>query len=362
MKKVLYLITRIERTGPNVVLENMIKNIDRNLYHVGLVSLFKGDKKQEEIIENTNVDTYYLNYSNKIQALFHGLTDISRIIIDEGYEIVHSHCLLPDYFNSKLKNVKKISTIHCVFNEDYKFQYGKIIGLFLSKIHINIIYHNDMNVCCSKSVYDSLIQSKITNLCFINNGIDINVNPSSRLLQDQLKRQLHINENSMVYIFTGKLIKRKNVELLVNYFSKSFSDTLIVVGSGAQENYLRSIATPNIIFAGFQEDIMPFLSIADVYISASVSEGLSISVIEALANNLFLFLSDNASHNELFKINKQYYIGETFNKNNFNTKKKLLKKRIKEHKFDKKSREEFQYKYLSGESMMKGYMIVYEKF
>ena len=40
MKKIVYIITRIENTGPNRVLQNMLLGIEKSKYKVYVVSLF----------------------------------------------------------------------------------------------------------------------------------------------------------------------------------------------------------------------------------------------------------------------------------------------------------------------------------
>ena len=81
---------------------------------------------------------------------------------------------------------------------------------------------------------------------------------------------------------------------------------------------------------GFTENVQEYLEKADVYISNSKSEGMSIAIIEALENGLHLFLSKIPSHLEIFKISEECYLGEYFEKSNFDKKIRILRKKIKE--------------------------------
>lgn len=106
---------------------------------------------------------------------------------------------------------------------------------------------------------------------------------------------------------------------------------------------------------GFQNDSIAYMKISDVYISASKSEGFSISVLEALSCGLGLFLSDIPSHREVVNMESETYLGETFTQNDFL--KKLIKLRNKS--FIKEEIVEFQVSELSAERMAKRYMRTY---
>lgn len=58
-------------------------------------------------------------------------------------------------------------------------------------------------------------------------------------------------------------------------------------------------ANSNILFLGFKKNIIPYLQIADLYISASYSEGLPLSVMEAMSNQVIPILSSIDPHKEI---------------------------------------------------------------
>ena len=58
------------------------------------------------------------------------------------------------------------------------------------------------------------------------------------------------------------------------------------------------------IFLGHVDNVLAYLKCSDLYISASLSEGLPNSVLEALAENINCLLSDIPPHIELLGENK----------------------------------------------------------
>ena len=65
-------------------------------------------------------------------------------------------------------------------------------------------------------------------------------------------------KKSDYFLLAGRLQPHKNNELIIKIFSEFYKQglnkQLHVVGTGRQENYLKSIATPNIIFLGAVDD------------------------------------------------------------------------------------------------------------
>ena len=83
----------------------------------------------------------------------------------------------------------------------------------------------------------------------------------------------------------------KNVDFLL----KQFENIIIMMsicctGRGAEESQHKDIKDKNIKLIGFKKNVSSYLQISDIYASASLSEGFSIALCEALDNGLgYLF-------------------------------------------------------------------------
>jgi glycosyltransferase involved in cell wall biosynthesis len=102
------------------------------------------------------------------------------------------------------------------------------------------------------------------------------------------KNNLRLN-----YLFVGRLIPIKNVELLVRVFNKNHK-LLTIVGTGILEDSLKKIANDNIKFVGFiqNKDICDFYNTHDVFILPSLSEPWGLVVEEALYYGLPVLISE----------------------------------------------------------------------
>lgn len=352
MIKLLYVINFIRYSGPSNVVRNIIYNIDKTKYEVTVFTLFKNENDPEVVKElrNLNITVVEQNFKSRAHCFF--TKELNDYVSENNFDIIHSHGLIPDMLNARCKTAAiRISTIHCNIFEDYLQTYGYLKGKIIVFLHIKYLNKLDCQVCCSKSVHE-VLKSYLTNSCYIRNGI---VNTSSNIVVS--REELGISENAFVFIFIGRWIK--NVDFLLKQFEKYHNNDeyLLVLGRGAEESQHKDIKDKNIKLIGFKKNVSSYLQISDIYASASLSEGFSIALCEALDNGLGLFVSDIPSHSETFEIDESIYLGETFNENNFAEKLELLRKN--KQRLDSLKIKKFKDRFLSSEHMTNQYTDVY---
>lgn len=96
------------------------------------------------------------------------------------------------------------------------------------------------------------------------------------------------------YIYVGRLVAVKNLELLIRVFNALPDLSLTIVGFGPDDKFLRSIAKNNITFLGPIENnkLSPIYRQHDVFILPSRAEPWGLVVEEALNNGLPVIVSD----------------------------------------------------------------------
>ena len=125
-------------------------------------------------------------------------------------------------------------------------------------------------------------------------GVDLkNFSPNAKA-KVQLRQQWKIDITDKVIISTARLSCEKCVDRLIDAFGE-MSDTdnawLFVVGEGRLRSELEELASKKknanrIIFAGFQERVVDFLQMGDIFVLPSDVEGLSNAMMEAMAVGL----------------------------------------------------------------------------
>ena len=101
------------------------------------------------------------------------------------------------------------------------------------------------------------------------------------------------------FIFIGRLVEEKGVDILIKAFSKiSTKKNLVIVGDNPYNDdyvdYLKSIASKNVIFLGaiYGKEYEELLKGAYCYVSASKIEGTSPSLVQAMAYGIPSLVSD----------------------------------------------------------------------
>jgi len=354
-RKIAFVINTIKKSGPGNVVLNLMKNIDSKKNQITLLTLFNGNDSQVvKELRKDGIDVIECNEKSKIKFLINGHKRFEAIFSTE-YNIVHTHGFIPDIVSSRSKiSAKKITTIHNNMFEDYRQTYGKWRARIYIFLHLKFLKKLDQCVGCSKYAYDS-IQPFLNNAIYIRNGIDLTHSTSEK----SIRKKLGIPKEATIFIYVGVLSKLKNIIFLIENFKKIHNENeyLLILGEGEEYETCINSSNSNIKILGFQHNPEQYLNISDIYTSASSSEGLSISIIEALNMGLGLFLSDIPSHKEILEIDNSYYLGEVFAKDNFED----LFKIIRNKKIDNKKVKEFQKKYLSGKVMARNYEDIYNK-
>lgn len=359
-KKILYMINFITDGGPSRVLENIIKGVNPKKYDIYVMTLINRNSMHAiRAFSQYNINFIHLDYDKNLISVLKKRRTITKIVHNIAPDIIHVHGIVSTLLISMINiNCKKISTIHNNMFEDYKFTYGNKKGPLFSIIHLIANKRFDNIICCSKSAYNA-IKKFNKNTTFILNGVDVTVPVNQNKIKTDIRKELQIKQDAFIYIYCGVINQRKRVVELVELFNSSLSEDeyFIIVGNGelAQEAKQKA-KNKRIIFTGFQEKTINYMLASDVYVSNSSSEGLSISVVEALACGMPLLLSNIPSHNECFEIDKQYYIGEAFSQENFTH----SKNNLRQHKVNHKKIIEFQKKYLSSSIMSQKYNQYYK--
>lgn len=143
-------------------------------------------------------------------------------------------------------------------------------------------------------VYDIGIPEK--KVMQIINGVDTNrfMPPQEKKLA---KKEAGFNPDTHIIGIVGRLDPVKDHETLFRAFSILRNEKnrealkILVVGTGHMEKMLRGIAedlniSENVVFAGDTKDVQRFYRCMDVYVLPSIAEGISNTVLEAMASGL----------------------------------------------------------------------------
>ena len=114
-------------------------------------------------------------------------------------------------------------------------------------------------------------------------------------------------QNKSLFVYQGRISPEKNVESLLKAWklAKMGSDcTLLIVGDGPQKSSLEPLYNENhgVVWTGFignEAERINILRAADVFILPSLVEGLSLSLLEAMACGLACIATDAGADGEV---------------------------------------------------------------
>jgi glycosyltransferase involved in cell wall biosynthesis/putative flippase GtrA len=112
-----------------------------------------------------------------------------------------------------------------------------------------------------------------------------------------------------------RMEKEKNIEIVLQTIKNLNNESigLCIVGDGSQKADLEKMAkdmdiSEKVIFAGWQNNLVPYYKMADAFISASLYEGYGISTMEAAYFGKPLILSETGMAREIFKEGESAFV------------------------------------------------------
>ena len=212
-----------------------------------------------------------------------------------------SEALLFGLFRPNLVVITGLGRLLLQRNRNRKL-FFKLLKVFYLKTDIVVLNSADYRI------FKAL---RFTNVIKINGeGVDLD-----RYHYRSERKKYHNIKRSTTFCYAGRLIKSKNVHLLIEYFDKILRDEdgirVIFVGDNdfssgdsVSEDLIikfreRHIGKVN--FLGYNNEMEKILEDVDVFINLSEREGLPFSVVEALASGCRCILS-NVPGNQEFRL------------------------------------------------------------
>ena len=315
MIKIVFVVSTLKKSGPIVVLKNIIKYLDLNIYIPVVITLSEESTESEKEYFESQLSTRVICLGlSRLEGIFFAKKKIKHILKVVKPDVIHSHGIRADYICSGLiEYSSRISTLHNYAFEDYKMKFGKIKSFIMIFMHYSLVKKApSMFIACSKALHEKYKKNQQISLKYIQNGVNLKEYHPVKSKQD-IRKKLNIRENSIIFISVGSLVKLKNFKTTIDAFTL-FNNTiensaLLIIGDGPEKEGLVK-NNKNIIFLGNVINVYEYLQASDIYVSSSLSEGLPNSVMEAMATGLPCVLSDISAHHELASTDKSLIFAE----------------------------------------------------
>jgi glycosyltransferase involved in cell wall biosynthesis len=308
---ILYLVSTLRQTGPTSQLLNLVRHLDRATFDPVIVTL--SPEPRDSMLgsfQAIGVEVRSLAMS-RARALVHrrwradiALAAGGRLA---GRCVVHSQGFRADAVSAKyLHGLPRVTTARNYPYDDYAMKFGRLPGRWMARRQVRAMRQLSVVVACS-STLAARLESHGLAPTVIRNGVDTGrFRPASSAERAGARERLGLPQDARVGICVGSLVARKNPVGVVRAARSVDAEgfVLALVGGGELEAECRRAAGADarIRFAGQVGDVLPWLHAADFLVSASHSEGLPNSVLEAMACGLPAILSDIPPHRELLEL------------------------------------------------------------
>lgn len=302
----MYVVSTLKRSGPSHQLLNIVKNLDTSKFEVAICTL---SAEPRESIRNKFLASGFTVYTlglSRIKGFFLNRSRLNKLIDEFKPHVLHSQGIRSDYYCSRIKKVKTVATLRNFPFEDYIMTYGSVRGQAMANFHLKTLRRIDSRVCVSEAIYDKLIPIGIKFLVIQNGSDTEEYFPVLQKTKESLRKKLNVPQDAKIFVSVGHLSTRKNPLEIIEAFSTSGlsqAHLLIFVGDGPLMKACteRISGLDRVQLLGRQENVNEYLQLSDCFISASKSEGLPNSVLEAISCGLPTILSDIPQHLEVFK-------------------------------------------------------------
>lgn len=144
----------------------------------------------------------------------------------------------------------------------------------------------------------------------------------SPVMKRELRKQLSIPVNEIVFTVVSRLSLEKNVSFLLRAFKKwntvHKSGRLIIIGDGNDRTHLEELSkklriSHHVQFTGkiSNDQLVPWLNAADIFLYSSVTDTVSVNIVEAMSAGLPVVAIDDKTTRELVLPGINGYLSKT---------------------------------------------------
>ena len=293
--KVLIFIQGLSFGGPEKLVYDMVKHIIKNQNNIKIIKLeiccydILGHFAEKLIGEEQKINLSLLKRKPGID-LFYPFK-LASLIKEKKIDVIHAHNATAWFYVTWASILTRVPIVYTEHDRSFP------TPLRLKYFHYFFGKYATAVIAVSKTVKENLEKYEhIKNVKVIYNGIDPDLFKPASIEEKVLKKkQLGLNKNDFVLGNVGRMDYWKNqrilIEILPDLKKISPQIKLILVGRGEEEGNLKKLAIKkgvknDVIFLGQRSDVNQILKAFDIFVFPSLTEGLPLVVIEAMATGL----------------------------------------------------------------------------
>ncbi|MGC1273657.1 MAG: glycosyltransferase [Planctomycetaceae bacterium] len=311
--RIAYVVHTFDPGGLERCVARLVDGLDRRRFAPSIVCLDRSGAASNWI-ESPDVAIVELRKgASGVVGLVRRLADAFR---GNGVEIAHSHnwgTLLETAVACRLVR-PKVRHVHA--------ERGTVLGQPARSAHRRRLRAVAMRhtLSCADVVMSNSIETArrvgdvtgipVSRIRIIPNGLNAPLDDPARIEVERrrIRGRLGIDDDAVLFGSVGRLVSVKDFPTAIRAVTEAAKSGmpahLLLVGDGPEQDRLRATAiqtgsADRVHFVGEQAEVGPWYAAMDAYVNTSLSEGMSQSVVEAMAMRLPLVVTDVGDHRRL---------------------------------------------------------------
>lgn len=282
----------------------IFKTIDHDEYQFYFLSPNDSaffSKKEDILTNNGKIFDLDIERKGLYNRLVYGWR-LYKFLKSNQYDAIHIHSGTTE-FVAQVSVIARLANKKNIIAHSHSYQIEKNIikkGIkFILKLLIYIT--TDYHVSCSDYASNSLFFKNDKNVILIKNGIDSEKFKFSLLDRSTVRKELNIDDNTIIFGNVSNFIYPKNHEYILDVFSeinKYISNSLLIlIGEGELYDSIvdkskKMNINDKILFLGKKNDTWRYYSSFDCFLLLSRFEGFPIVGVEAQCSGLPIVYSN----------------------------------------------------------------------
>lgn len=276
--------------------QGVAETLARRDWRIRVLTTRLAGTRPREVINGVHVRRILSPFIPKVQGTFFLANVFWNLVTGPRGQIIHLNQMYREILPSLLvKRLRGCPIVICVACGGSYGDIGRLKKIPFGRWMLRLSRHADAVVSLSDQITQELLDEgfEASRIVKIPNAVDTSrYVPSSVEERQRLRLELHLPQEGPLVIFTGRLHFQKAIDRLIRAWKDVAAAQphahLLLLGEGPEEAKLRQLTAEfgleqTIHFMGHIEGVVPYLRASNVFVMASLFEGVSLSMLEAMA-------------------------------------------------------------------------------
>jgi glycosyltransferase involved in cell wall biosynthesis len=286
--RVLWLIKGLGPGGAELLLSRMADVRDRDRFDYEVAYLVPWKRHLVPDLNRAGLRVHCLDVKTEWDPRW--VIRLRRLLTERPFDVVHSHSPYPaGLARLATRSLRPHQRPRLIYTEHVAWRYYSPPTRLLNAATFPL---DDAQIAVSPAVKDSLPERTRRRTRVVIHGIDLDRTRADSRFRDEIRKEMGIPEGEMVVGTVANFRAQKDYPNLLDaaryLLDRGLHVRFVAVGQGPLERQIRAEHRrlgfgDRFILAGYRADAARVLAACDVFVLASLFEGLPVALMEAMA-------------------------------------------------------------------------------